>query len=170
MYLASHKGNLFLTNLSLRGENIEMSRFRRGGEKLISDITQGLELDRNLAKKVWVYFVEANGAVTKTIYNSIGTIAKALDVHHTSINNHLDKWITGGLKGNYLFSAELNNLDLNKLMDTHSLRKFNNLNVWVYDALTLELIDSFSSMQKAADYFNVDYRSLLKHLGGTPQN
>lgn len=49
-------------------------------------------------------------------------------------------------------------------MDTHSLRKFNNLNVWVYDTLTLELIDSFSSMQKAADYFNVDYRSLLKHL------
>lgn len=49
-------------------------------------------------------------------------------------------------------------------MDTHSLRKFNNLNIWVYDALTLELIDSFSSMQKAADYFNVDYRSLLKHL------
>ena len=48
-------------------------------------------------------------------------------------------------------------------MNTHSLRKFNNLNVWVYDALTLELIDSFSSMQKAADYFNVDYRSLLKH-------
>jgi hypothetical protein len=45
-------------------------------------------------------------------------------------------------------------------MDTHSLRKFNNLNVWIYDALTLELIDSFSSMQKAADYFNVDYRSL----------
>ena len=35
-------------------------------EKLISDITQGLELDRNRAKKVWVYFIEANGAVTKT--------------------------------------------------------------------------------------------------------
>jgi hypothetical protein len=158
IYLNTHvpfRGNLFLTNLV---ENIELS------EKLISDMTQVLELDRNIAKKVWVYFIEANGAVTKTIYDSIGTVAKALDVHHTSINNHLDKWITGGLKGNSLFSAELNNLDLKKLMDTHSLRKFNNLNVWVYDALTLELIDSFSSMQKAADYFNVHYRSLLKHL------
>lgn len=31
--------------------------------------------------------------------------------------------------------------------------------------LTLELIsDVFSSMKKAADYFNVDYRSLLNHL------
>ena len=54
----------------------------------------------------------------------------------------------------------LNNLDLKKLMDTHSLRKFNNLNVWVYDALTLELIDSFSSMQKAADYIDAGRGSL----------
>lgn len=76
-------------------------------EKLISDITQGLELDRNIAKKVWVYFIEANGAVTKTTGNPVGTVAKALDIHHTSINNHLDKWTTGGLKGNYLFSAAL---------------------------------------------------------------
>ena len=44
-------------------------------------------------------------------------------------------------------------------------RKHNNLKVWVYDALTLELVaDMFSSMKKAADYFNVNYRSLLKHL------
>jgi transposase-like protein len=101
IYLNTHvpyRGNLFLTNLV---EDIEMS------EKLISDITQGLELDRNIAKKVWVYFIEANGAVTKTTGGPVGTVAKALDIHHTSINNPLDKWTTGGLKGNYLFSAAL---------------------------------------------------------------
>jgi hypothetical protein len=38
-----YRGNLFLTDLV---ENIVMS------EKLISDITQGLELDRSIAKKV----------------------------------------------------------------------------------------------------------------------
>jgi hypothetical protein len=38
-----YRGNLFLTNLV---EDIEMS------EKLISDITQELELNRNIAKKV----------------------------------------------------------------------------------------------------------------------
>ena len=46
IYLNTHvpyRGNLFLTNLV---ENIEMS------EKLISDITQELELNRNIAKKV----------------------------------------------------------------------------------------------------------------------
>jgi hypothetical protein len=76
-------------------------------EKLISDITQELELNRNIAKKVWIYFIEANGAVTKTTGSPVGTVAKALNIHHTSINNPLDKWITGGLKGNYLFSAAL---------------------------------------------------------------
>jgi hypothetical protein len=45
------------------------------------------------------------------------------------------------------------------------LRKFNNCRVWAYIASTLELLsDSFSSMQKAADYFNVDYRSILNCL------
>lgn len=46
IYLNTHvpyKGNLFLTNLVV---DIEMS------EKLISEITQGLELNRNITKKV----------------------------------------------------------------------------------------------------------------------
>lgn len=59
----------------------------------------------------------------------------------------------------------MDSLELEKLMEISLLRKHNNLKVWVYDALTLELIsDVFSSMKKAADYFNVNYRSLLKHL------
>lgn len=50
-------------------------------------------------------------------------------------------------------------------MEISRLRKFNNNRIWAYNASTLELIsDSFSSMQKAADYFKVDYRSILNHL------
>lgn len=139
-------------------------------DKLVSDATQGLELDRTIAKKVWMYYIKADGTVVKTTYESIGAIAKILNVHHTVINNHLDKWIKGGLEGNYLFSSELDNLELEKLKEITRViitqpGKHSNLKVWVYDASTLELIsDVFSSMKKAADYFNVDYRSLLKHL------
>ena len=112
-----------------------------------------------------MYFIKANGNVVKTIYDSKAGVAKVLNVHHTVINNHLDKWIKGGLEGNYLFSSELDSLELEKLKEISLLRKHNNLKVWVYDALTLELIsDVFSSMKKAADYFNVDYRSLLNYL------
>lgn len=92
---------------------------------------------------------------------SIGAAAKALNVHHTVINNHLYKL---RVAFNYFFSCELDSLELEKLMEISLLRKPPNLKVWVYDALTLELIsDMFGSMKKAADYFYVDYRSLLKH-------
>lgn len=83
---------------------------------------------------------------------------------HNSINNHLDKWIPGGIKNNYLFSNELDNLNIEKLKEVHLSIKHNNLNVWIYDANTLELIGNFNSIKKAADYFNVDYISLINHL------
>jgi hypothetical protein len=95
----------------------------------------------------------------------MGLAAKSLNVHHTFINKHLDKWITGGIEGNYLFSNELDNLEIDKLLKISLLRKHNNLKVWSYDANTLELItDAFRSIQKAADFFNVDYRSIQNHL------
>ena len=81
------------------------------------------------------------------------------------LTNHLDKWIKGGINGYYLFSKELNNIEKEKLIEMSSLRKTNNCEVWVYDANNLESIyGTFNSMQKAADHFNVDYRSILRHL------
>nr|YP_002213606.1 NADH dehydrogenase subunit 1 [Beauveria brongniartii]ABU50179.1 NADH dehydrogenase subunit 1 [Beauveria brongniartii] len=111
----------------------------------------------------------------------------------------LDKWIKGGIKGNYLFSHELvasiacvifmrrepllfffinarapicaekykaiNSRKNIILKEISLLRKFNNCKVWIYDALTLELLtDKFPSMQKAADYFNIDYRTILNNM------
>lgn len=146
-----YRNSLFLTN---EIESFELV------EKLISDATQGLELDRNLAKKVWMYSIEEDGNIVKTIYESKGAVAKLLNVQHKTITNHLDKFIKGGIINNYIFSNELDSFGLNRLMEISSLRKYNNSRVWAYNASTLDLIsDSFSSMQKAADYFNVDYRS-----------
>lgn len=56
-------------------------------------------------------------------------------------------------------------MELEKLVILSSLRKPRNRTVWAYNALTLKLISHpFSSLQKAAEYFNVDYRSIVKHL------
>lgn len=138
-----------------------------------------------------MYYIEVEGTIVKTTYESKGAAAKFLNVQHGTITDHLDKWIKGGIKGNYIFSYELDNLELEKLMELSSLsfacgprphlwmwwglflrswcetceaRKFNNCRlppeggrhpggfVWVYNASTLELLlDSFRSMQKAAD-------------------
>lgn len=152
-----YRNSLFLTN---KIESFELV------EKQISDATQGLELGRNIAKKVWMYFIEVDGSIIKTTYESKSAVAKFLNVQYKTITDHLYRWIKGGINGNYIFSYELDSLELEKLMEVSSLRKFNNCRVWVYNASTLELLsDSFSSMQKAADYFNVNYRSILNHLG-----
>lgn len=73
--------------------------------------------------------------------------------------------LKGGIHGHYLFDQELSDLELEKLVVFSSLRKPRSRTVWAYNALTLKLIyHTFSSLQKAAEYFNVDYRSIVKHL------
>jgi len=69
-------------------------------KKLISDATQGLKLNPNLSKKVWMYHIKLNGTINQTILNSKGAVAKLLKVQHLTITNHLDKWIKGGINGN----------------------------------------------------------------------
>ena len=91
--------------------------------------------------------------------------ARFLNVQARTITNHIDKWIKGGINGYYLFSKELNNIEKQKLLKVSSLRKTNNCEIWVYDAKNLQSIYGvFNSMQKAADHFNIDYRSILNHL------
>lgn len=139
------KNYLFLTNTI---ENYDLFK------KLISDATQGLNLNSNIAKKIWIYFLELNGNLIITIKNSKSAVAKLLNIQFSIITNHLDGWKKGGINGNYIFSKELNSLELEKLIELSSVRKINNCRVWVYDALTLELLeDPFGSMQKAADFF-----------------
>jgi hypothetical protein len=133
--------------------------------KLISDNMQGLSLNHNIAKKIWMYFIESKDTVVKTELESKSTAAKLLDVQHLVITDHLNKWIKGGINGHYVFNHELSDLELKNLIEFLSLRKTRNRTVWAYNAMTLELIsDPFNSIKKAAEYFNVDYRSVVKHL------
>ena len=112
-----------------------------------------------------MYFIKPDGTIVKTTYKSKTVVAKLLNVQHKTITDHLDKWIKGGIDGNYVFSEQLDSLKLQKLKEISTKKKFNNRKVWVYNTSTMELIThSFSSMQKAADYLKVDYRSVLNHL------
>ena len=126
---------------------------------------QVLNLNHNIAKKIWMYFIESKDTVVKTELESKSAVAKLLGVQHLVITNHLDKLIKGGINGHYIFNHELNDLELEKLIEFSSLRKTRNRTVWAYNAISLELITySFNSIQKAAEYFNVDYTSVVRHL------
>ncbi len=63
-----YKGNLFLTDIVEYTDVLE---------KLISDAIQGLDLDRSIAKKVWIYSIDEHDAVNKFIFDSKGAAAKA---------------------------------------------------------------------------------------------
>ena len=128
---------------------------------LICKAKKGLDLNKTLPKKVLVYSV--SGEMLQ--FDSKEEAARFLNVQARTITNHIDKWIKGGINGYYLFSKELNNIEKQKLLKVSSLRKTNNCEVWVYDANNLQSIyGTFNSMQKAADHFNIDYRSILNHL------
>ena len=112
-----------------------------------------------------MYFIESDGTVVKTELESKSAVAKLLQVQHLVITNHLNNWIKGGINGYYLFTHELSSLELEKLIELSLLRKTRYCTVWAYHGITLELItNSLSSIQKAAEYFKVDYRAVLNHL------
>ena len=128
---------------------------------LISEAIKGLNLNSTSPNKVLAY--NASGEILH--FDSREAAARFLNVQSITIRNHIDSWIIGGVNGYYLFSEELSQIEQEKLVELSSLRKTNNCKVWVYDANNLESVyETFSSMQKAADHFNVDYRSILKHL------
>ena len=52
-------------------------------DKLISDAIQGLNLHYNIAKKIWTYFIESDGKISKRIFESIGAATRFLKVQHT---------------------------------------------------------------------------------------
>jgi hypothetical protein len=77
-----YKDFLFLTN---KIESLDLV------DKLIKDAMHGLSLNHNLAKKIFMYFIESNGTVVKTELESKSAVAKLLDVQYLVITNHLDK-------------------------------------------------------------------------------
>jgi hypothetical protein len=66
-----------------------------------------------------------------------------------------------------LFSNKLNYREINKLlMNVDSLKLGNKTKVWIYDAETLELVNNlpFASLKLAAEYLEVEYRTIKRHL------
>jgi hypothetical protein len=66
-----------------------------------------------------------------------------------------------------LFSNQLKNEEINKLLNNlDSLKLRNKIKIWVYDAETLELVNNtpFVSLKLAAEYLEVEYRTIKRHL------
>lgn len=126
-----------------------------------------LNLNHNIPKKVFIYSITPNGDIDKKQFDSREKVAIFLNVNTKSVMTDLDKCKLGGINGYYLFNKSLNEKELLNLVQLYSKKmKKSYIKVWVYNVKTMELIkeQSFKSLQKTAEYFNIHYRTVLKHL------
>jgi len=156
------KGLLFLSKAL---ENLDSSF------KLVKKASEGLTIDVNIPKQVWIYTISKNKLilVNSQPFRSIGLAAKYLGATHDIVNYFKDSWKSKGFDGNYLFSRPLTNIESESLLKLYLSSPDapnTKIKVWAYCAKTLELINNtyFTSMQQAANYFNVMYTTVARHL------
>lgn len=85
---------------------------------------KGLDLNNTEPKKVLAYLPLCgvkDEILPAQIFESKEAVARFLNVQTITITNHINNWIKGGIKGYYLFSKELNNLEKEKLIEIYPL-------------------------------------------------
>jgi hypothetical protein len=129
--------------------------------------SSGLNLDSNIAKEVWVYDAKTLDLVKGSPFFSKSQASASIGISRNVISYFIDTWKAEGIKGTYLFSRPLLEPEITKLQVLSETVKLGNKQaIFAYDAQRLELINHspFASMQLAAAYFKVNYRTISRHL------
>ena len=93
--------------------------------------------------------------------------SKSLGIGRNVIDYFLDTGKPEGVTGRYLYSIPLTGEEIkNLILASENLQLGNKILVWAYKAKTFELINNspFPSLLDAANYFNVNYRTITRHL------
>lgn len=134
---------------------------------LAKSTSSGLKLNSNMAKEVWVYDAKTLELIKGSPFPSKTQASSYIGVSRNVISYFIDTWKAEGVKGTYLFSRQLEVKEVENLLESsQTLKLGNKVEVWAYNAKTLELINDspFYSLQSAASYFNVNYRTINRHL------
>lgn len=125
--------------------------------------------------KVYCYCMLPENSL-EFIFDSIEQVARYLNTSSKSIRDHINqsfsppgnaRWgkIESINDNYYLFNYKLNNYEINNIKKLSNKTFKNVYIVYIYDANTLDLIKGpFNSLQKAADYLNIDYKTVFNHL------
>lgn len=133
----------------------------------VKNVSNELKLNSNIAKKVWAYDAQTLELRKGSPFVSKSQASKILGINRDVINYFIDANKAEGLKGTYLYSNQLNEKEINKLLNNvDSLKLGNKKKVWIYDAETLELVNNipFSSLKLAAEYLGVEYITIKRNL------
>jgi hypothetical protein len=134
---------------------------------LAKNISNELNLNSNIAKKVWAYDAKTLELIKGSPFVSKTQASKVLSISRDIISYFIDTNKAEGIKGTYLFSNQLNCEEINKLLNNvDSLKLGNKKEVWIYDAETLKLVNNvpYPSLKLAAEYLEVEYRTIKRHL------
>jgi hypothetical protein len=133
----------------------------------VKTLSSGLNLDSNIAKKVWVYEAKTLDSVKGSPFPSKMQASASIGVSRNVISYFMDTGKAEGVKGTYIFSRPLLEREITKLQALSQTVKLGNKQVvFAYDAKRLELINNspFASLELAAVYFKVNYRTISRHL------
>jgi hypothetical protein len=117
--------------------------------------------------KVWAYDALTLKEVDGSPFLSINKASAALGIGRRLIDYILDTGKAEGVKGTCIYSRQLKSSEIkNLVLKNANLKIGNNIQVWVYKANTLELINNtpFLSISDAAAYFKVNYRTISRKL------
>lgn len=136
---------------------------------LAKDVSSDLKLNSNIAKEVWVYDAKTLELIKGSPFPSKGQASLALGISRNVISYFIDTGAPDaeGINGTYLFSRQLEDKEVQNLLDSsHTLRLGKKIEVWAYNAQTLEVVNGlpFPSLKSAASYFNISYRTVNRHL------
>lgn len=157
------------TNIPFKGKLYYSSLILNLKEKfdLVKNISNELKINSNIAKEVWAYDAKTLELIKGSPFVSKSQASKVLNISRDVISYFIDSYKAEGIKGTYLFSNQLNCEEIHKLLcNVDSLQLGYKKEVWVYDAETLELVNNmpYASLKLAAEYLEVDYRTIKRHL------
>lgn len=144
---------------------------------LIVDFNQAFEasntntpiglVNKVLAVKIWCYDAKTLDLIKGSPFDSKTQASKCLGISRRVIDSFLDTGKPEGVKGTYLYSRPITNSEIKTLnLASENLQLGNKVKVWAYNAKTLELINNtpFPSLLDAVNYFNINYRTITRHL------
>jgi len=133
----------------------------------VNNILKDVKLVSNIAQRVWAYDALTLDLIKGSPFESKTQASNILGISRSVINYFIDTKKAEGVKGTYLFSRPLEELEITSLRElSEDITLGNKIKVYAYDAITLDLINNepFSSISDTADYFNVNYRTITRHL------
>nr|NP_074959.1 orf699 [Podospora anserina] len=133
----------------------------------VNNILKDVKLVSNIATKVWAYDALTLDLIKGSPFESKTQASNILGISRNVINYFIDTKKAEGIKGTYLFSRPLEELEITSLRKlSKDVTLGNKIKVYAYNAITLDLINNepFSSLSDTADYFNVNYRTITRHL------